>query len=82
MYQNEINGADINYIDEAILCYHENKYNEMTALIIDYPAPLFFYHLYEYSTGIKWRSDANKYLLFVGITCEFMKETNKLISDL
>jgi hypothetical protein len=72
--------ADITYIDEVIFCYHENKYDEMTALIIDYPAPLFFVHLYEYSTGVKWRSDASKYLLFVAITIEFIKETNRIKS--
>ena len=77
---NENKAADIKYIDDVILAYHENKFDEMAALIIDYPASLFFVHLFEYSTGVKWRSDASKYLLFVGITTQYIKEINKIKS--
>ena len=75
---NKDKAADVTYIDEVILCYHESKYDEMSALIIDYPAPLFFIHFYEYSNSVKWRSDASKYLLFVGVTYQYIKEIERI----
>jgi hypothetical protein len=66
-------GADIDYIKNVIYEYNDMNYQNMAALILDYPPALFFPHLFEYMTGIHYAVEMNKHLLFVGITTEYIK---------
>jgi len=58
-------------IMEAINCYNQGNFLEMTRLIDEYEPVNFFRDMYAIFNKQPWRSQINKYLNFVGITIEY-----------
>lgn len=73
-------------IMNAITFYNDGEFNKMYQVIINTPGggKVFFQNMYVLFETQKWRSAINKYLNFVGMTIEFLKEDqllNEFMSD-
>lgn len=65
--------SELQFIAEAIDCYHQGKFIEMKNLILEYGAQKFFTDLFQYLESNEWRSERNRYLTFTGITIQYFK---------